>query len=261
MASVWTDEECHKLLDLWGEEGIQAQLEGCTRNKHIYEKIAKSMEESGYSKTAVQCRDKIKKLKKDYKKVKDKNRPTGTGTTVWKFYDAVNDILGNKPATRPPVVIDTSVESVESQVTHIRNGSEEFENSSSPGVLETEYDGDESSFVEIESGTTNDSEKKKEIIPEIKSKRKRGKEDKFEKAISVFERVLSHSKDTDVRFLELEEKRLKLEERQLELEDRRLKEEQEREAQRRREEREFQQNLFALCSGRMPLQFPFQHIQ
>ena len=138
MASVWIDEECHKLLELWGDEGIQSQLEGCTRNKHMYEKIAKSMEDSGYRKTAVQCREKLKKLKKDYKKVKDKNRPTGTGTTVWKFYDAVNDILGNKPATRPPVVIDTSVESVESQVTHIRNGSEEFENSSSPGVLETE---------------------------------------------------------------------------------------------------------------------------
>ena len=97
----------------------------------------------------------------------------GTGTTVWKFYDAVNHILGNKPATRPPFVIDTSVESVQSQVTHIRNGSEEFENSSSPGVSETEYEGDESSFVEIESGTTNDSdEKKKEIKLEIKSKRK-----------------------------------------------------------------------------------------
>ena len=120
----------------------------------------------------------------------------------------------------------------------IRNGSEEFENSSNPGVLETEYEGDESSFVEIASGTTNDSEEtKKEIKPEINSKRKCGKEDKYERAISVFERVLSHSKDTDVCFLELEEKRLKLEEHQLEHEDRRLKEEQEREAQRRREER------------------------
>ena len=61
MASVWID-ECHKLLELWGEEGIQAQLEGCTRNKHIYEKIAKSMEDSGYSKTVAQCREKKKRL-------------------------------------------------------------------------------------------------------------------------------------------------------------------------------------------------------
>ena len=94
--------------------------------------------------------------------------------------------------------------------------------------METEYKGDESSFVEIESGTKNDSEeKKKEIKPEIKSERKRGKENKYERAISIFERVLFRSKDTDVRFLELKEKRLKLEEHQLELEDRCLKEEQE----------------------------------
>ena len=62
----------------------------------------------------------------------------------------------------------------------------------SPGVLETEYKGDESSFVEIESGTKNDSEeKKKEIKPEIKSKRKRGKENKYERAISIFESIIS----------------------------------------------------------------------
>ncbi|XP_011406402.1 PREDICTED: zinc finger protein with KRAB and SCAN domains 2-like [Amphimedon queenslandica] len=256
MATIWCDEESHKLLELWGEEGIQAQLEGCTRNKHIYEKVSKSMEESGYSKTAIQCREKIKKLKKDYKKVKDKNIPTGTGTTVWKFYDAVNDILGNKPATHPPVVIDTSVESVRSQVTHIMNRSEDFDNSSSSGALETEYDGDDWSFVETESGTTIDSATEGKINEgkvETKPKRKRGKEDKYERAISVFEKVLAQSKDADGRFFELEEKRLKLEERQLEFEDRRLREEQEREAQRRREEREFQQNLFALCSRHMPL--------
>ena len=105
----------------------------------------------------------------------DKNRPTGTGTTVWKFYDAVKDILGNKPATRPPVAINTSVESAESQVTHIRIGSKEFENSSSPGVLETEYEGDESSFVEIESEQQMTARRKRKKT-EIKSKRKRGKE-------------------------------------------------------------------------------------
>ena len=187
----------------------------------------------------------------------DKNRPTGTGTTVWKLYDAVKDILGNKPATHPPVAIDTSVKSAESQVTHIRIGSKEFENSSSPGVLETEYEGDESSFVEIEceqqmTARRRKRKKKRKLSQKGSVERKHGKEDKYERAISIFERVL-YRKDTDVRFLELEENRLKLEERQLELEDRRLKEEQEREAQRRREEREFQQNLFALCSGRIPL--------
>lgn len=32
--NAWTDSETC-LLDLWGDEAIQALLEGCTRNKHI----------------------------------------------------------------------------------------------------------------------------------------------------------------------------------------------------------------------------------
>ena len=71
--------------------------------------------------------------------------------------------------------------------------------------------------------------------------RKHGKEDKYERAISIYEGVL-YSKDTDVRFLELEENRLKLEERQLELEDSRLKEEQERE-----ERKESFNRIYLLC--------------
>lgn len=27
---------------------------------------------------------------------------------IWKYYDAMNEVLGNRPATRPPVVIDTT---------------------------------------------------------------------------------------------------------------------------------------------------------
>ena len=77
MAATWSDEETIKLVELWGEEEIQALLEGCTRNKHVYDKIARGMGEAGYERTGVQCRDKIKKLKADYKKVKDSNDETG----------------------------------------------------------------------------------------------------------------------------------------------------------------------------------------
>ena len=63
MASMWSDEETLKLIELWEDEEIQALLEGCTRNRHIYEKIAESMKEAGYDRSGVQCRDKIKKAK------------------------------------------------------------------------------------------------------------------------------------------------------------------------------------------------------
>lgn len=40
MAATWTNEETIKLVELWGKEEIQALLEGCARNKHVYDRIA-----------------------------------------------------------------------------------------------------------------------------------------------------------------------------------------------------------------------------
>ena len=77
MAGSWTDSETFKLVEIWSEEEIQALLEGCTRNKHVYDKIARGMVEAGHERTGVQCREKIKKLKSEYKKIKDNNGETG----------------------------------------------------------------------------------------------------------------------------------------------------------------------------------------
>ena len=69
-ATAWTDSETFLLLDLWGDETVQALLEGCTRNRHVYERIAGDLEKDGYKRTWSQCRDKLKKLKKRLQKVK-----------------------------------------------------------------------------------------------------------------------------------------------------------------------------------------------
>ena len=37
--AAWTDAQVFKLIELW-KEGIQEQLEGSTRNKHVYAKLA-----------------------------------------------------------------------------------------------------------------------------------------------------------------------------------------------------------------------------
>ena len=37
MANNWSDTEMFKLIEVWGEEGKQEQLEGSKRNKHVYE--------------------------------------------------------------------------------------------------------------------------------------------------------------------------------------------------------------------------------
>ena len=52
--------------------------------------------------------DKIKKLKGEYRKAKDKQGKTGEQPSTWEFFDAIDAILGTKPSTRPLIVIDTS---------------------------------------------------------------------------------------------------------------------------------------------------------
>ena len=108
--AMWSDNEVLQLINLWGEEGVQEQLEGGKRNKHVYEKISKALGKIGIYKSGDQCRAKMKKLKMDYRKVKDKNGKTGRRTAIWKYFEALDVILGHSPATVPPVLLDTAAE-------------------------------------------------------------------------------------------------------------------------------------------------------
>ena len=74
---MWLDDKTLKLLELWGEESVQTTLEGYARNKSIYDKIAAELNSSGYTRTGLQCREQIKKLKKYYKKTKVTLNKTG----------------------------------------------------------------------------------------------------------------------------------------------------------------------------------------
>ena len=56
-----------KLFSLWSEDFIQEQLERCRRNSSVYWKIADGLHEAGFSRILEQCRNKIKKLKTEYK--------------------------------------------------------------------------------------------------------------------------------------------------------------------------------------------------
>ena len=53
---AWTDEEAVKLISLWGEDEMQVQLEGCKRNRSVYDKVSREMAAAGYDKSAIQCR-------------------------------------------------------------------------------------------------------------------------------------------------------------------------------------------------------------
>ena len=65
-------------------------MEGCKKNKHVFEKISERMKSAGIEHSIEQCRVKIKKLKGELKKKKDNNQSTGQGRKDWKHYDALN---------------------------------------------------------------------------------------------------------------------------------------------------------------------------
>ena len=89
-----------------------AQLESCTRHGSIYQSLTTEMQAADYSKNAVQYRDKLKKLRAEYKCTKDNNGLTGRGTRKWKYFDQLDAILGHRLATAPPIVLDISAEQV-----------------------------------------------------------------------------------------------------------------------------------------------------
>ena len=72
----------------------------------VYSKIGDEMVKAGFQRSGVQYREKILKIKGDYKNIKDKRRHTDEGLyPIWDYFDAVDAILGNKHATEPPVVV------------------------------------------------------------------------------------------------------------------------------------------------------------
>ena len=270
---------------------MQEQLEGCKRNRSVFEKIAMGMTAAGFQRTASQCRDRIKKLKKDYKKVKDYHSETGRERKQCKYYELLNDILGNKPSIKPAVVIDTLAPP---------NSSSELVSSASacrgvgvdtPASMSTLVDFDApdktastSTVVDVDAslsaastsqtvgGNTVDAgteeltlvEKGKEtdlgdaaqeskMKDERKVKKRRlTRADKLERAMdSVMEKVLNSQKESDKMFMEMECKRMKMDERMLELEN-----------ERRREDREFQLRLASMfCQtlhpfGQLPVSAP-----
>ena len=94
--TIWTDEENLAIIKIWGEDKIQRELDGATRNP-IYMKIAREMAQLGHNRDWEQCKTKIKKLKKDYKDVKDHNELTGRGRKTCRYFDELDEILGHRP--------------------------------------------------------------------------------------------------------------------------------------------------------------------
>lgn len=94
----WTDEDVQVLLNIYAEETIQKEFECSARNARVYQKISTRLSEMGIQHSAQRCREKIKKMKQDYKKIKDYNRVNGSNRRSGKWFERLDAILGQRGA-------------------------------------------------------------------------------------------------------------------------------------------------------------------
>ena len=197
----WSKEETLKLIAIWADDRMQALLEGCHHNRDVYERMAKWLGDEGYKRTYQQCHEKLLKLKAEYRKKKDKQGKTGENRSRWEFFDAIDEVLGHKPATQPLVVLDTLADAADTTDISNEEDSEstQLSESTSTSLLESsdltpQQETGASSATGTSTPITNNSKK-----------HKRSRSEAFELALgSVVESWYKH-KVSEARLLAFEE--------------------------------------------------------
>ncbi|KAL3043530.1 hypothetical protein OYC64_003401 [Pagothenia borchgrevinki] len=91
----WSDEDVSARLAIYSEDGIQQLLLKAVSNCKMYQCCSVKLADMGIFHSAHSCRDKIKKLKQDYKQIKDHNNKSGNGRKTHKWYDRLDALLGH----------------------------------------------------------------------------------------------------------------------------------------------------------------------
>lgn len=94
------------LIHLWKEHELKFKSSKF-RNDTVWKEIAVKMLEanSNWHYSATQCENKWKDLRKTYVKIKDHNNTSKNNPKTCKFYDEIDDILGDKPCITPVSIV------------------------------------------------------------------------------------------------------------------------------------------------------------
>ena len=71
------DSEIARLVDVWSDGTIQAQLLGAVQNEVPFRNIAAELRKAGYDRTFKKCKDKVKALHRRYREIVDKLQRSG----------------------------------------------------------------------------------------------------------------------------------------------------------------------------------------
>ena len=140
---------------------------------------------------------KAKELKIDYRMVKGKHIQMGESRSKWKHLEAMNAVLGQRPATQPPVVLDTS---------------DQPDDAKEEEILEQEAEEDEAAVDHSSMSTVPDNSDEwpvqtpEALATSLKGKKRRHtKDDKIEAVMmKVVKQVVDSQSTSDKILLDLE---------------------------------------------------------
>ena len=112
---AWTHEETVLLIELWGDQRVQEQLENTPkRNLEIFKWICQDIKDClpDFSRSAQDCRAQIKRLKtKHFQTRTDNNKSRGKRKT-FPYYDRLDGLLGTRPTVNPVALSDSLINSL-----------------------------------------------------------------------------------------------------------------------------------------------------
>ncbi|KAM7176319.1 uncharacterized protein RBU57_002065 isoform 2-T2 [Macrochelys suwanniensis] len=102
---AWSTAELFNLISVWEESEL------CTSRSNFdtYGQIACSLQEKGYDWDTLQCRAKVKELRKAYHKAREANCRSGAAPQTCRFYKELVGILGGDPTSTAKSTVDISV--------------------------------------------------------------------------------------------------------------------------------------------------------
>ncbi|XP_015908876.2 uncharacterized protein [Parasteatoda tepidariorum] len=90
---TWSDEETSILLQLWSNVHAQTNVSnGNKKGINIFEKVSEGMNSMGFLRTTSQCKEKIKRMKREYTVSKQRNQ-SGRNKKAMRFFELFEQIL------------------------------------------------------------------------------------------------------------------------------------------------------------------------
>ena len=94
----WSPSDIRALLAVWAEDDVQGKIDGVCRNEDVMRHISAELVRLGIQRTTAQIREKLKKLRAQYKAVKVHNGRSGANAKKFPYFDMMDAVLCRCPA-------------------------------------------------------------------------------------------------------------------------------------------------------------------